>query len=205
MIFNIRGQVLLLFLRSFLAGVALGAVYDVFRVALTCTRGGEHRLPRWVEILLSAVFDFIFCILCAAVALLLMYYSNKGFFRASVPLVMLVGFLCFRLSLGRILRRVLSWVYGVMWKIILVLTFPVRSIFLKMILLFRLTTGKIIGKIVSGAKRVHVKASGGDMQDDLGGTENAEGEEKSDVTGAENGTGDGATGRPYRAYGRIKF
>lgn len=204
MIFNIRGETLLLLIRSFLAGVVLGAVYDIFRAALTYRSSGGRGLPRWVSLLLSAVFDFIFCILCAVSALLLMYYSNRGFFRASVIPVMLAGFLCFRCSLGKILGRVLSWAYGVIWKIILILTFPVRFIFLKMILLLRLTIGKIIGKIVAGA-RAHIKADGGGMRDGLHSYENTEGEEKSDVAGATAKSGKNTNGRAYRAYGRIKF
>ena len=100
MIINAQSETLLLILRSFLSGIILGVVYDVFTVALK-KPASDSRAP--VKVLFSVLlflFDFLFCLLCAAVSLLLMYYSNRGFFRALVFVLMFLGFTCFRLSYG---------------------------------------------------------------------------------------------------------
>lgn len=148
MIINAQSETLLLILRSFLSGIILGVVYDVFTVAIK-KPASDSRAP--VKVLFSVLlflFDFLFCLLCAAVSLLLMYYSNRGFFRALVFVLMFLGFTCFRCSLGILFRRVLSALYGLIWKILKIATIPLRFVKNKLILLYHLTIGKILGKIV---------------------------------------------------------
>lgn len=223
MIFNIRGETFLLLLRSFLAGAVLGAVYDILRTAVSPSRDDERGLRgvrRVAVLIISAVFDIIFCILGGVTALLLMYYSNRGFFRASVLAVMLLGFLCFRCSLGIIFRRVLSWLYGIIWRVICFAFRPLKFIFLKLFSLFHLTICKFVGRIVAGAESVRAAAMSRGRRNDEA-AEAIERGELSDVTDTEGGAGSGepsgagsrgsgraGSGEPsraYRAYGRIRF
>lgn len=140
MILNNQPQTLLLILRSFTSGLVLCVIYDFFSVALGKI-GKEKRSQRIAGAVLGFAFDFLFCILCALNGILLMYYANKGFFRSLVFLFMFLGFVCFRLSLGKLLRKALSVVYDFLLK-------PIIFIKNKLILLLHLTIGKILGKIV---------------------------------------------------------
>ena len=148
MIINVQSETLLLILRSFLSGIVLGVIYDVFTVALKMPTGDRRALVKVISSVLLFLFDFVFCLLCAAVSLLLMYYSNRGFFRAFVFAFMLLGFLCFRCSLGILFRKLLSAIYRLIWRIIQIATTPLIFLKNKLILAFRLTIGKILGKIV---------------------------------------------------------
>ncbi len=152
MIFNFQGETLILILRSFLSGAILGAIYDVFATAL---KGPSEDAKRFIKIIFSCllfVFDFLFCLSCGVTALLLMYYSNRGFFRAIVLPVMFLGFICFRISLGILFRRFLRFIYGIILKLIKILLVPLKFIKSKLILLYHLTIGKILAKIVLRVK-----------------------------------------------------
>lgn len=140
MILNNQYQTILLILRSFTSGLLLCVIYDIFSVALS-KFGKEKKSQRVMCATLGFVFDFLFCILCALNGILLMYYSNKGFFRSLVFIFMILGFVSFKFSLGRLLRKALSAVYDFLLK-------PVIFLKNKLILLFHLTIGKIIGKMV---------------------------------------------------------
>ncbi len=182
MIFNDQEQTILLILRSFIAGMLLCVVYDVVFEALFKVK---HR--KLLFGITSFVFDFFFCILCACVSILLMYYANKGFFRSLVFIFMILGFVCFRISVGRLLRKILSAVYGV-------LLIPVRFVKNKMISLFHLTIGKIIGKIVSKARKTKEEIRQKRQKKPLSEPETP----KEDFVYVANGTG-------YKKSGRIKF
>ncbi len=152
MIFNLQGETLLLILRSFLSGVILGALYDIFTTALKDPPADAKRFIKMIFSCLLFVFDFLFCLSCGITALLLMYYSNRGFFRAIVMPIMFVGFICFRVSLGRLFRKFLRVMYGLIFKLLKVLLIPLRFLKSKLILLYHLTIGKILAKIVLWVK-----------------------------------------------------
>lgn len=148
MIFNLQGETLLLILRSFLSGVILGVLYDVFATALKEPPGDAKRFIKIIFSCLLFVFDFLFCVCCSVSALLLMYYSNRGFFRAIVLPVMFLGFVCFRVSLGIPFRRFLRFIYRIILKLLKILIIPLKFIKSKLISLYYLTIGKILDKIV---------------------------------------------------------
>ncbi len=148
MIFNLQGETLLLILRSFLSGAMLGVLYDIFSTLLKDPPVDSKKIIRILFSCLIFVFDFLFCLCCGATALLLMYYSNRGFFRAIILPIMFLGFICFRISLGRLFRRFLRFVYGIVFKLLKILLIPLEFIKSKLILLYHLTIGRILAKIV---------------------------------------------------------
>ncbi len=148
MIFNLQGETLLLILRSFLSGVILGVVYDVFSTVLKDPPPDAKRHIKIIFSCLLFVCDFLFCVCCGVTALLLMYYSNRGFFRAIVLPIMFLGFVCFRVSLGRLFRKLVRFVCGIILKLLKILLVPLKFIKSKLILLYHLTIGKILAKIV---------------------------------------------------------
>ena len=148
MIFNLQGETLLLILRSFLSGAILGGLYDIFATLLRDPPAESKKIIKILFSCLLFICDFLFCICCGVTALLLMYYSNRGFFRAIVLPIMFLGFICFRVSLGRLFRRFLRFFYGIIFKLIKILLIPIKFIKSKLILLYHLTIGKIVAKIV---------------------------------------------------------
>ena len=148
MIFNMQGETLLLILRSFLSGAILGVLYDIFSTLLCDPPADSKKIIKIIFSCLLFICDFLFCICCGVTALLLMYYSNRGFFRAIVLPIMFLGFVCFRISLGRLFRRFLKFVYGIIFKLLKILLIPLKFIKSKLILLYHLTIGKILAKIV---------------------------------------------------------
>ncbi|MBE6547355.1 MAG: hypothetical protein E7667_00555 [Ruminococcaceae bacterium] len=146
MIFNLQAQTVLLLLRSFLSGCVLSAVYDIFTVMIGNT-DTPRRLRKIILSVLLFVCDFCFCLLCGIVSLLLMYYSNGGFFRAIIFPVMLVGFISFRCSLGILWRKLLMLLKKAILKLLMLLSRPMIFIIKKLILLYHLTIHKILDKI----------------------------------------------------------
>ncbi len=195
MIFNLQGETLLLILRSFLSGVMLGGVYDIFATALKEPSADAKRLIKIIFSCLLFVFDFLFCVCCGVTALLLMYYSNRGFFRAIVLPIMFLGFICFRVSLGRLFRRFLRFVYGVIFKLIKILLIPLKFIKSKLILLYHLTIGKILAKIVLRARTAREARRLRELQTTVQDTPEIPKEEFVHVGKASG----------YRKSGRIKF
>ncbi len=196
MIFNLQGETLLLILRSFLSGVILGAVYDIFSTALKEPPSDAKRIIKIIFSCLLFVFDFLFCVCCGVTALLLMYYSNRGFFRAIVLPVMFVGFICFRISLGRLFRRFLKLVYGIIFKLLKILLIPLKFIKSKLILIYHLTIGKILAKIVLRVKTAREARAARCLETEASDTPEIQKEE--DFVHVGKGVG-------YKRSGRIKF
>lgn len=196
MIFNLQGETLLLILRSFLSGVILGGVYDVFATALKEVPADAKKTTKIIFSCLLFVFDFLFCVCCGATALLLMYYSNRGFFRSIVLPVMFIGFISFRVSIGVLFRKLLRVVYGLILRLLKILLIPLKFIKSKLILLYRLTIGKILAKIVLWVRTVRESRRLRTMQAAVQDTPEIQKEEDFVYVGK---------GAGYKRNGRIKF
>lgn len=139
---------------ALLGGALLGCLYDLFSFhrreckenSSCAARLAERtRLPgplawrkqraksskrEWVSIVVLMAHDVLFCLLFALAAVLLLYYTNDGQWRWSVPIGMLSAFLLYRATLGRLVRRALEILLILMralllWTIALLL-YPIR-------------------------------------------------------------------------------
>lgn len=182
-------------LRSFLSGVILGVVYDIFTTALKTPPTDTKKFIKIIFSCLLFVFDFLFCVVCGVVALLLMYYSNRGFFRAIVLPIMFIGFISFRVSIGILFRKLLRVVYGLVLKLLKILLIPLKFIKSKLILLYRLTIGKILDKIVLRVKTGREARKNRRTQTEA---DTPEIQKEEDFVYVGKGTG-------YKRNGRIKF
>ena len=83
------------------------------------------------KLLSIAVFlgDVLFCIVSAITLILLRYWLNNGAFRAGAPLLMILGFFLWRVSLSEGFRIALQWsVFGTE-TVVRVLFMPFKRLF----------------------------------------------------------------------------
>lgn len=150
-----QGLILSLLVKAFFTGAFLGVLYEGVRIAkmlLGIGGGGRVRKP------LSAIFlfftDLLFCLMFAFCAMLLTYNISGGIFRCSVYFSMGVGLILYRQTVGRLterIERVITRAIRKLIRAILRLAFiPMRAIFSLLCKLYRLTIGRIIGKIRCG-------------------------------------------------------
>ena len=200
MIQNIQSQTLLLVLRSLMAGGVLCAAYDAFIMAMpTESRGGAVRVLCGVW---RALADLLICICFAVFALLIMYYTNRGFFRALVILVMALGFLLFKVSIGRLWRRLCAFFWGLVRKILRFFILPLIFIKNKLISLYLLTIGRIIDKIKLSVRQWITSRRARREERMNADTEDASVDKDSDRREDFVYVGDG---KGYRKNGRIRF
>lgn len=115
----------LLFFYAFLSGVLLGGFSEVlraFRILLGVVPVPDRFLPLYAQKLpllgkgipvregkgkqmrraiVVAIGDFLFMVIFAVTAVLLLYDYNNGEFRVFVPILMVAGFALFRVSISR--------------------------------------------------------------------------------------------------------
>lgn len=127
-------QQFLLFFYAFLSGVLLGGFYEVLRAfrilfgvmqvparlhplyakklpllrkGIPVREGRGKRLRRGIVV---AIGDFLFMVVAAVTAELLLYDYNSGEFRVFVPILMAVGLALFRVSISRLCGMVTPYI-----------------------------------------------------------------------------------------------
>lgn len=95
------------FLWSIVLGAFAAALYDIVRALRTLLRAGK------VHVILS---DVLFFVLCGILTSLFALPFNKGSVRVFIIFGELIGFLCYRLTLGQIMGRIYSILSkGITW------------------------------------------------------------------------------------------
>lgn len=149
-------DILPLLLFALALGACAGVVYDILHalvfVASESQRAKAKKLFCVLEYISLFFADVIFCLIFGAGALILMYNLNKGVFRCTVYLLMGFGFIFYRVTISKIIRkllfyilRVFRWISGIIYRII---SIPIRFIFK----IYHLTIGKIVCIIICGIK-----------------------------------------------------
>ena len=159
-----QGELAIILLRSFLCGVALGVVYELIRAfKLLCgveTFDGERkRRTGFVGFLSHAVTfvtDLLFWVGSGCVSILLTYACG-GFFRGLIYIGIFGGFLAYYFTLGKLIlglnRKIADKIKRALILAARCLLKPIKFIFGRIILLYHLTIGKIIDKIIEGIKK----------------------------------------------------
>ena len=155
-----NGDVSRLWVISFFMGIAFGLLYDaVMQFFISSNIKMPEKFKKvWNGIFHVALFlrDFVFCILFSFCALILMYNQNSGVFRWSVYFFMLAGYLLYRKTLSKTIRKIISTLLIVpMWiirKILHILSLPIRLIFK----LLDLTIGRIVCIIICRMKNKRI-------------------------------------------------
>ena len=163
---DLSQQLLLgLLLHSLAAGALMGAIYDVIRFVkmLAGVEYGVYKktskftLKNAVTSAVTFCSDVIFWLLFALCAISLTYTISGGIFRGLVYIGMLSGLCVYYFTLGKLTLKISSKISKVVKKtvraLIKIILIPLRAIFCIFVRLYRLTIGKIIGKIKEREKK----------------------------------------------------
>ncbi len=111
------------FIWSLVCGMALGLLYDVLRI--------KRKLIKTPDIVVN-IEDILFIIFSGSVAAGLAYAVNNGFFRIYSMISMVLGFVLYRLTVGRRVVNLFVHLYNglccVISKMVNVLLMPVRYV-----------------------------------------------------------------------------
>lgn len=122
---------------SFLLGILITAVYDVF---LVLRRSFKHNL------MLISLEDLLFWIGCAVSVFYMLYEENNGILRWFAILGAAVGMLLYKCSISNfmveIMSAVIRWILRVVFKILRFICKPAGFLGRKVRKLFRILTGK---------------------------------------------------------------
>ena len=199
-------QIAELIFRSLLCGAVLGVIYDFIRAlkmlcGIELYEGGRRKKAKgsafWGHIF-TFFADLIFWVGAGCSAILLMYWSG-GYFRGVTFVCTAVGFLAYYFTLGILVlkinrgiviraRRFFAWVMPYALK-------PIKLLLNRIILLYHLTIGRIIDKIIEERKKEQQK----EECDEQAGSDSCDlegGKEGFVYVGEKNG---------YRRDGRVSF
>lgn len=157
----------LMFVFAVVVGVALGFVYDAFRLTriLLEEAGKKYAAARKRQnekisngsfskaICATVLFleDVLFFVIVGVALVLVLYYANDGQFRGIAPLGMAAGFFVYYNTVGRILRRVSVYLARLILRAAAAVMKLVRRIIAVPIglvmLLWKITLGGLIAKI----------------------------------------------------------
>lgn len=174
-----QSELAMIFLRSFSWGAALGVAYELIRaIKLLCgieDFGGEEKKRKrsfaFFAHALTFVTDIAFWV-GSGCASIILTYACGGFFRGLIYIGLFGGFLTYYLTLGRLILGLNRKITGKIKKAAAVVTprllKPIKFIFGRIILLYHLTIGGIIDKIIEDRKKHGTALAEGDGSDDEG-------------------------------------
>lgn len=108
-----------MFLYALLLGGVIGAVYDVFRVSRVAFR------LSWLLVLLQ---DILFFTLSALLLWRYFLLQSSGEVRIFVVLGVLLGWIIYFFTLGRLVMRLAGFIIGIITRIVTAILAPVRKI-----------------------------------------------------------------------------
>ncbi len=185
--------------KGFLCGAFFALLYELLYFGrLLCGEGQKKGIAGLPSHLLTFFLDLTF-LLSAGICGIFLIWSYGSGFRGMTFLLMALGFLLCRISLGRLVRFLLTplakGLRKLIRKLLFCLLFPFRQILLLLISLYHLTIGRFLGKIIESLKKAGKKTDREREATLPIPTESCGKEEHVYVTGA--------TG--YRKEGRISF
>jgi len=61
----------------------------------------------WISNVIWALGDILFAVLMSVYLVIILYYSSNGVFRAIYPILLILDYLCYKLTLSRLILRLL--------------------------------------------------------------------------------------------------
>ncbi len=147
-------EILVLMICSAASGILIGVLYELVRVLRLmispCNGDGRaflSRLRRAADTVLTFLTDLAFCLLSAAVSLLLTYNISGGVFRGCVYLCMGLGWLLYRLTVGKLAYKLEKRLTALLKRILRFILKPIMALFSLINRFYALTIGKKLCKI----------------------------------------------------------
>lgn len=135
----------------------MGVLYDILRF-IRLMLSGDGRAWRAIGYTVTFIADLVLWLSFGAVSILLIYKVIGGAFRGMVYVGMLSGAALYYFSISKLTLRITRFAVKMIKKALLaalrVIAFPFIMIFRGVFLLYRLTIGKIIGKIICRVREV---------------------------------------------------
>ncbi len=146
--------ILNLIIDSFITGVLIGVLYEsvrLLRLMLCSSRNTERavltKLRKTADAVLTFFTDLVFCLLSASASLVLTYNVSGGVFRGCVYIFMALGWLIYRISLGKLAYKLEKFLSKIIKKLLKMVFTPISVIISFFIRLYTLTIGKKLCKI----------------------------------------------------------
>lgn len=150
-------ELLYLLVRSVVCGVAVGVLYDILRT-VRIFLSGDGKAWRVIGYAVTFIADFIVWSSFGVISILLIYKLIGGAFRGMVYVGMLVGAALYYYSISKLTLRITRFAVKILKKALCavgrVIIFPFVMVFHGVFSLYRLTIGKIIGKIIRRVREV---------------------------------------------------
>lgn len=107
-----------------LVGAFLGLSYDCVRFLRFLIAGKR------TEMLFANLFDILFGIYTGCSYCIFIYYASSGRYRWFTALALVLGFLAYRVSLGRLVIKLASFVSNTVRRILRLLCTPISAAFM---------------------------------------------------------------------------
>ena len=126
---------------SFVMGIILGALYEIFRLRRIASRCGTNKAERIIDTVIVAVEDTVFLVFVAVVMALIAYKLNYGIPRWYSYGAAILGVILWRKTAGRLVIKLGD-------KIILLVKRILKTVFGRIIFAPIRLVLKIIGKFI---------------------------------------------------------
>ncbi len=147
-------ELALLALSSFVCGILLGILYEPVSL-LSMTVKGKSRVRKIFHGIMLFIFDLIFAV-SAGLCGIMLFWSYGSVFRMMTFAFMGIGYLLYRVTLGRLALRLNKLLCDLLKRCILKLyrltLIPLNMIKNALIHLYHLTIGAFLGKIIGRIK-----------------------------------------------------
>lgn len=97
--------VLRLIAMAFVGGLLCGACWDLFKIQRIVFGISETCYENKLKYIIVFVQDVLFCLACGILAILVFYYGNEGNVRVVGLLVMSLGFVIYRTTIGHVVTK----------------------------------------------------------------------------------------------------
>ncbi len=160
----LQEKLVLLFLYSLVLGFVLGFVYDYFRIRRLCfsyaktdvnTADNKKKYRQLTENVIVFFEDVLFGFICSVFVCIFLYYVNSGRFRSLAFVGMIIGFIVYRKTLGKLVIFCSGYVISFIKRLIkTLLLYTLIPIFRLIVFLFKNTVGKLIYRILTEVRCV---------------------------------------------------
>ena len=90
----------------FAGAIVLGIWRDMSLFLCECTIKDIAKIT-WISSVLFAFLDVLFAVLMSVYLVIILYYCSNGVFRAIYPMLLILEYLCYKLTLSRLILKLL--------------------------------------------------------------------------------------------------